>query len=345
MSKEKTSGPAESWNRLFLRIVHDAYVGREYTYDDQSFKLLPRLTTPYDFLRTTKRPRNEFDMLLRSLDPRFTAVAKSEMYRKGKGWIDRGTAGYEGMKIRQISVGNKSYLLPVLSDSAAIGVDTTSMQNRVTVLCFCFIPDPEAGYIYLERHLNLPKTHNHREFKWSRLNQDHKKRVLQNFETVLKICCNALLTIITDTLISPPDKLENILTNLIEGCFSGYERMPGQKTLRPALRRKFFSLANATQVHCDCDFLPLTPSKVVRVFVKTLAKRDGQFEDFTPLLASLRSHESKPIQITDVLVGAIRTKMQRNESMDPIKTLPFDKRKIKHYKRRTTNAYFWAIKD
>jgi hypothetical protein len=155
-----TLGSEESWNRLFLSIIHDSYIGGKCTYNNQSFSLLPTLITSYDFLRTIKKPETELDRLLDSLDPRFKAVARSEMYRRGVGWIDRGIAGYEGMKIRQIKVGAKSYLLPILSHSAAIGVDTTSIGSRTTVVCFCCIPDPEAGYIYLERHLNLPKTHN-----------------------------------------------------------------------------------------------------------------------------------------------------------------------------------------
>ena len=165
--------------------------------------------------------------------------------------------------------------------------------------------------------------------------------ILQKFKLLLSICCNGILVIITDAIVSPSGKLENIFKNLIEGCFSGYERDPSQKRLRPSLKRKFFQATNGTPIHCDADFPPLTPEKVVRLFVQTLAKQKGKYLEYTPLFANLRSHESKPIQVADIIVGAIRTKIQEKEDLEPLKPLFFDKRKLRSYRGRFAKAYYW----
>ncbi len=52
-------------------------------------------------------------------------------------------------------------------------------------------------------------------------------------------------------------------------------------------------------IHCDSDFQPLTPVKIVKQFVKILSK-DNSFEALNVLKDS---HESEPIQITDILCG------------------------------------------
>jgi len=173
------------------------------------------------------------------------------------------------------------------------------------------------------------------------LNPKEKEKVLRKFELVLSIFCNAILVIETDAMVSPMDKLQNIFINLIEGCFSGYERDPRQNSLRPSLRRKFFNLSNNIQIHCDADFTPLTPSNVVRYFVQTLAKRNEYSERFVPLFADLKSHESESIQVADIIVGAISTKIQNNEPLNPLINLPFDRRKIKSYKGRSAKVYYF----
>lgn len=246
------------------------------------------------------------------------------------------------MRIRRVKIDKSLFLLPVLSQSRSVGVDSSSIENKTTILAFCFIPDHEAAYTYLERHMVLPKTHNHQEFKWSKLNRDYRRMVLENLKILLVISCEALLLIETDAIISPKGKFEDLFKNLIEGCFSGYGKHPNYSKLRPNLRKRLFQLANNDPVHCDKDFPHLTSDKAVRLFVQTLARRDGWYEQYTPLYAPLKSHESKPIQITDIIVGAFKTKVQNNESLEPLSPLPFDKRKIGAFKGRYARAYYWA---
>jgi hypothetical protein len=136
--------------------------------------------------------------------------------------------------------------------------------------------------------------------------------------------------------------MENIFANLIEGCFSGYEGDPTQKNLRPSLKQKFFMATNGVQVHCDSDFTPLTPGKVVRLLVQTLAKqKGGYFESYTPLFANLHSHESKPIQIADIIAGLVKTKIANEDNQETVKSLPYDLRKLKKYSDNPPKAYFW----
>ena len=340
------SGQRILWIKLFLSIIRAAFLGERFVYKGKIFDLEPTLVKPSDFYRRIDHPSTQYEALLNSLDLRFKNLAKSEIYRVKGGWIAHGLKGSYGMKIRRIKVGKETFLLPVLYDKPSIGIDTSSIRPNITVIAVCFIPDYEAAYTYLERHLKLPKTHNHhKEYKWSKLNRNFRSRVLERFELLLSICCNGILVIQTDALIYPIIKLENIFKNLIEGCFSGYERHPTQKHLRPALKRKFFEMANGTPIHCDADFRPLTPDKVVRLFVQTLAKRNGRYLKYTPLFANLRSHESKPIQIADIIVGAIRTKIQEEQDLKLLKPLFFDKRKLKSCPGRFAKAYYWIASE
>jgi len=330
------------WIRLFLSIIRAAYLGESFTYNKQVFRLKPTLVEPSDFYRRITDPSSSYESLLKSLNSRFRHVASTEVYRAQRGWVAQGLKGYNGMKIRRLNLGKKVFLIPVLSDEPAIGIDTSSIEPRTTLLAICAIPDSETAYVYLEKHLGLPKTYGYQEFKWAKLNPSYREKVLEKWDALLTISCNAVLLIETDALISTLDKLENIFKNLIEGCFSGYENHPEQKRLRPALRRKFFSLANKTPVHCDTDLSPLTPEKAVRLLVQTLARRNqNTFEEYMPSFAILKSHESKPIQVTDIIVGALRTKIQNNESLQPFNMLPFDRRKLKACKGRFAKAYYW----
>ena len=274
-------------------------------------------------------------------DPVFKDLSRSEVYRVRGGWVSRGLRGYEELKIRRVNVNKDVLLLPSLSDGPSAGIDTSTTQSGTTVLAFCFLPDATAAHIYLKRHLKLPEAYDHREFKWRRLNPEEKMKVLEELEQVLLMFCSGVLVIETDTLVSPRGKLQDLFTNLIEGCFSGYERDHRQNRPRPRLRRKFFSLANNIPIHCHADFTPLTPNRVVRYFVQALARRNGYFEKFIPLFADLGFHESEPIQFTDIIVGGIRTKIENKEPLDPLIKLPFDKRKIHRHKGRYVKAYYF----
>jgi hypothetical protein len=86
----------------------------------------------------------------------------------------------------------------------------------------------------------------------------------------------------------------------------------------------------------------LTPGKVVRLLVQTLAKQDdGRFEKYTPLFANLRSHESKPIQIADIIAGMVKTIIEEKRTPELLKPLPFDLRKMKKYSDNPPKAYYW----
>jgi hypothetical protein len=332
------------WIRLFLSIIRGAYLGESFRYGKRTFKLRPRLVAPSDFYRRIAVPSNSYESLLNALDHKFKHVASTEVYRVRKGWVAQGIKGHSGMKIRRVKVENEIFLLPLLTEQRSVGIDTSRIDPKTTLLTICFIPDTEAAYSYLEKHLELPRTHNHKEYKWSKLNPSYRAKVLEKWQLLLAISCDAAIAIETDTLISPPDKLENIFKNLIEGCFSGYENDPKQKNLRPALRRKLLSLANKIPIHCDADLSPLTPDKTVRLLVQTLARRNqSTFEEYTPSFAILKSHESRPIQVTDIIVGILRTKIQSKASLHPFTTLPFDKRKIKKYKGRYAKVYYWTV--
>jgi len=63
---------------------------------------------------------SEDERLLRSLDSRFKRKAKSEMYRRGSGWIAR---LLQQKRIRRLQVDRETILVPILS-SDTVGIDT-----------------------------------------------------------------------------------------------------------------------------------------------------------------------------------------------------------------------------
>jgi hypothetical protein len=278
---------------------------------------------------------------LKALDPGFKSLASSEVYRVRTGWIARGLRGYDGHKIRRIAMDEDLFLIPDLSQASSVGIDTSGLRNNETIIIVCCIPDYVGAYCFLEQHMELPKDKQKNELHWSKLNESYRRRLIENYKLTLSICCDGLLVIRTNALIDRRDKIENIFKNLVEGCFSGYERHPTQKALRPAIKKKLFGKVNSIQTHCDSDFRPLTPNKVVRLLVQTLAKRGGgYFEKYTPLFADLRSHESWPLQITDIIAGMTKTIVDQRQ-LELLQRLPFDLRKMRKYSDNPPKAYFW----
>jgi hypothetical protein len=339
MSTERDS----KWINLFFEIIEKAYLGATFRYKDEKFRLGPTLVRPADFHRRVfGSSLSSYECLLKALDSNFKSLARGEVYRARTGWIAQGLRGYGEHKIRRIRVNGDIFLVPHLSKRPSVGIDTSGLGCNDTVVAICSIPDYNGAYFFLEEHLKLPKDHYQNEFHWSKLSPAIKQRLLGNFKLILSICCDGLLVIKTVALNERRGKIENLFTNLIDGCFSGYEKDPKQTNLRSALRKRIFEMTNGIETHCDADFRPLTPDKVVRLLVQTLAKRDGgQFENYTPLFANLRSHESKPIQITDIMAGMIRTMMERKSLLEPLQLLPFDMRKMKKYRDNPPKAYFW----
>jgi len=320
---------AEDHYELFLRIVRGTFQGN-LVLGTNHYVFTPRLFRPYDLLKKVDAPRDDFDKFVTKLDSRFVALAKSEMYRSGKGWIDKAISARQ---VRQLSIDTVQYLIPCFT-TGTIGIDTTSVDITRFIGIFV-IPDYVAAATLFDKHLGLPRTHNHAEWKWNKLDGPYRDVVLNQFSTTLRVCCSAGLVIQTDVL-SGKGHLKDKLTNLVEGCFSGYEAFEGER--RQQLRSLFYSLINNVPVHCDSDFQSAPPQEVVRILVRQLAKTNSGFNNFTPVNVPLRSHESIPIQVADILVGAIKELGVQNKSIQPFDSLWFDKRKIRSWKGSSAKA-------
>jgi hypothetical protein len=333
------------WIDLFFEIVEKAYLGQPFRYGQDTFRLQPTLVRPADFHRRAfGSSLTSYESLLKTLESDFKTLARGEVYRVRTGWIAQGLKGYDGHKIRRITSDGDVFLVPDLARTPAIGIDTSGLGDNDTVIVVCSIPDFEGAYFFLEKHLNLPKGRNGNEFHWSRLKSDYRQDLLTRFRLLLPVCCDALLVMRTNALNDRRDKIDNLFKNLIDGCFSGYEKDPTQSGLRPALRKRFFQKMNNVATHCDADFRPLTQDKIVRLLVQTLARKNGErFETYTPLFANLRSHESKPIQIADIIAGLVKTLIKEDRPLTPIQPLPFDLRKMRKYSDRPPKAYFWFV--
>jgi len=314
---------SEDHYELFLRIVRGTFQGN-LVLGTNHYVFTPRMFRPYDLLKKVDSPQDDFDKFVTKLDSRFVSLAKSEMYRSGKGWIDKAISARQ---IRQLSIDTVQYLIPCFT-TGTIGIDTTSVDMTRFIGIFV-IPDYGAAATLFDKHLGLPKTHNHAEWKWNKFDSPYRDVVLHQFNTTLRVCCSAGLVIQTDVL-SGKGHLKDKLTNLVEGCFSGYEAIEGER--RQQLRSLFYSLINNVPVHCDSDFQSVPPQEVVRILVRQLAKTDSGFNNFTPVNVPLRSHESIPIQVADILVGAIKELGVQNKSIQPFDSLWFDKRKIRSWK-------------
>ena len=326
---------ADSWYQLFLAVLRAAYEGTT-SFGGRVYVFEPRLLRAYDFLRKRDSPQDKFDEFLSSLDPRFFDVAKSELYRKGKGWIDRSIQSGDA-RLSELEDEDR-YLIPRYSKDRTVGIDTTSIDERVRAIGIFVIPDASAGERYLGKHLKLPKTKNHAEWKWTKLNQGYKKSAMNCFKTCLAVCAEAALVIETDALTRAKGHYKTRIENLVEGCFSGYEKTEGQR--RATLRGAFFSLINNTQVHCDPDFHPLSSEEVVRILVRQLAKSNSFSHPFVPVNVPLKSHESHTIQIADILIGAFKELRKGGQQVDPFARLNFDKRKIRRFGSVARVSYF-----
>ena len=331
---------------LFIDLIEKAYQGTSLQYGKETFRLTPTLVKPSDFHRKPCNAQTSYEHLLNALDPAFKTLAASEVYRADTGWIVKGVNGYNGHKIRKITVDDEVFLLPNMSKQPTVGIDTSGCQDNInTVMVICSIPDYEGAYVWLEKHLKLPKDVKQNEFHWNKLGQSYRQRLLDNFELVLAVCCDCLLVLKTNVFVNRKGKMEMVFTNLVEGCFSGFENVPSQAVFRAQLKQRFFKAINGVVVHCDDDFTPLNPSKVVRLLVKTLAKqRRGYFENYMPVLANLYSHESKSIQIADIIAGMVKTRLETKE-ITVLRPLPFDARKLTAYSNHLPKAYFWTAKE
>jgi len=146
-----------------------------------------------------------------------------------------------------------------------------------------------------------------------------------------------VLILKTNALIKPEEKIVDVFIKLIQGCFSNYNHKADE---RLKLRQKLFRLANETQIHCDADFTPLTPDKIIKQFVKILA--DGN--DYTPLHAEKDSHESQPIQITDIICGMLKERIM-NKKYNFLLPWEFENKLKSEKINREVKCYLWERKE
>jgi len=315
---------------IFLDVVTKAFLGAEIHYGTNELKLEPTIPRAYDFLRKIEYPQNQYEQLLSSLGPAFKSAAKTEIYRKNTGWLARGV---DQGKIRVVKSDNHLHILPVLRSRRTVGIDSSTIGNSMSVLVFAFLPDYDIGPVYFDKHLRLQKGN---EFKWANLRSHEKEQVAKSLPNLTRLLCDGVLVIKTDALIRPKGHRLHIFRNLVDGCFSGYERMYGKQ--RDELREWFFQRSNLVEMHCDSDFSPLTPLQISNVFVRAISAG----KEATPLFAKLESHESNSIQTADVLAGALGRELVTNRNLpNPFSFLYFDMRKMKTQRLKSVKAYYF----
>ena len=316
---------------FFTELVRCCFLGGKQVINGRSYSLEPTLLRRYDLLRTEPEfgEKTGINRLFSELPEDFKRNAKSELYRKSKGWIDK---GYKENKIKQFKINDDAFLSPRLSDSA-IGIDT-STNDEITFICFAFFDNHKSAYHYLEKILKIPKsTHKHIEFKWNKLSPSYRSTIDNNLEIILKMSCEFVLILKTNSLVNPEEKMTDIFIKLINGCFSNYNHKYNQ---RLKLQKKLFGLSNEIPIHCDADFSPLAPNKIVKQFVKVLAGGN----DYTPLHVQKESHESKAIQIADILCGSLKEHII-NKNRKFLKPWEFDSKLKSKTKERFAKCYFW----
>jgi hypothetical protein len=158
-----------------------------------------------------------------------------------------------------------------------------------------------------------------------------------------------MMVIDTNLVNSDNHLTKNQLIAMLDGCFTGYANNPDQNAaFRTTLRNNFFQLIDNVQCHCDPDFQSIKPPELVRTLVRILSKRGGKIQQCTPLYAPLRSPESQPIQLTDLIAGSIKTNLV--PEADPplsLKRLYFDERHLSTSDQRRgiyVRAYHWERK-
>lgn len=145
---------------IFLNIIRNSFLGEPFDYDNKTYKLKPRIVAPYDLLRKIEKPSSEYEKLLYGLGENFKENARTEMYRKKRGWIAQGITQ---RKIKKISVSGKTFLVPTLSP-LAIGIDTSGVDDSC-VIGVCYLDNYDAGIVFLEKHLSSPKAKRPTEYK------------------------------------------------------------------------------------------------------------------------------------------------------------------------------------
>jgi len=319
---------------FFTELVRCCFLGGNQVINGKSYKIEPTLLRRYDLLRTEPEfgEKTGMNRLFSDLPDDFKRTAKSELYRKTKGWIDR---GYRENKIKQFKINDDFFLIPRLSEST-VGIDT-STNDSDTFLCIAFFDNHKAVYHYLENILKLPKsTNKHSEFKWNKLSSSYRTSLDNELEIILKMSCEFILSIKTNALKNPDEKISDVFIKLISGLFTSYNHQFNQRLI---LQKKLFDLSNKIPIHCDPDFTPLTPDKIVKQFVKILSNEN----EYTPFFVPKVSHESRPIQITDLLCGVFKNHII-NKNQKFLRPWEFDNKLKTKTKKRVAKCYFWDNK-
>jgi len=326
-----------SYYDFFLETVSRIYNGFSFEYKRKTVYLQPTIPSPYNFLKDVKKPVDPLDKYIITLPEEFKRTARTEIYRSGRGWIDRGLFESKIIKFKQEE---SMKLVPILS-KPSVGIDSSS--NVFTICCF---DNYQGGIVYVEKYLNIPKSSAKNEYSWHKINFTNRRKLVDNLETLFNISCKGMLALDTN-LINTSNKLTyNQLVGLIEGCFSGYENHPEQNgKFRRSLKSQFFNWCNEIPIHCDSDFQTLKPDRIVKLLVQTLSKKNGGVQEHTPYFVPLESEKSLPIQLADLIAGSINLKLRNGEKPPkPSRLLFFDNRKISSKIRkqgRRAKAYYW----
>ena len=321
---------------LFVDIVRSTFLGGKQNVNNRSYSLEPTLIRRYDFLRAEPEFGSKYEMnrLFADLPSDFESTAKSEMYRKKGGWIDK---GYQEKKVKQFHIDKDYFVVPFMSEKPAIGIDTSSTYTE-TFVCIAFFDNYKAGYYYLENFLHIPKsTGGQPEFKWNKLNPQCRAAIVSDLDSLLQMSCQCVLMIRTNALKSPDEKLMDVFIKLIRGWFTNYKHKTAD---RLRLQKELFRRANEVSIHCDADFQPLVPGQIVKQFVKILSNGN----DHVPSHAVKDSHESEPIQVTDILCGALKSLILEKD-FGKIQPWEFDNKLKSKTTERTAKCYLWNNQD
>ena len=326
---------------IFLENVEHVFSGCKFNYDKVIRELTSTILSTSDLLRHIEEPKNPHEMYLHQLPDSFKRAVPSELYRTETGWLRRSR---DERRVLQYTHESQSYLVPILSE-AAVGIDSSGLKES-KIIVIAFYDNHGAAIKYLENHLQIPRSKNPVEFKWNKLNKNYRQIIEEKFDVLLNMSCRAVFVVNTNFLNIFRKMNSNIFINIVDGCFTGYTLNPEQNLFfRRELRRRYFELANNTPSHCDSDFLPLRPERVVRLLVRILSKYNDEPQPCTPLYAPLTSEESEPIQVTDLLAGVINNKISNEENPpNPFLPLYYNTKKLSKKYRESgvfVKAYYW----
>ena len=327
----------------FLKIAEECFNGFEYRYKGKLTKIDPFCLAAYDLI-SSKEPETSKEIFFSQLPSEFIISAKSELYRADRGWIARGK---KENKIVTYVEGEKVFIVPNLSSSPSVGIDSSS-----NLFVVCFFDNHLGGIKYIDEHLGIPKssTEGGKEYKWNKLNPENRQKIQGNIERIMNVSCKALYAINSNYINSDNHLTHSQMAQLVDGCFTGYEKHPSQNQyFRQQLRETFFSYCDAIPTHCDPDFQKVDPGDIVRIIVRQLSYRNGRIQECTPTYATLRSHESLPIQLADVIAGCLSRKVIDDEvPPKPCSHLFFNSKAIGRKERkqgRWAKAYYWLRSD